>query len=1049
MSVKKNLKAKGVFSGRRAKGRLNLSCALSCLLVALLASTPAWSWPDHDHHGWSDSLEDDAGLAVLDNVSFAPGEVSIRGRIDLLGRAEEESSAYTTTLLAAGDGLIYGATMANDGPEGKALLFKYDPSREWTSERYGPASNPTILGEPFPQASYPWVTSASRWIWDLVELDGKIYGSFYYWSEQHAEECRNRGGRVFAYDPALPWDPGQEPGSNPRDLGQAVAGEAGVMGLCMGNDGWLYGGTISSAISYNQPPPPGMGGHVFRLDPSTVGQERPYFQDLGQVDPGEVFEVWSLAPHPTQNRIYAGTAEGARVYEIDVASPGGATLLGRLEAADYGYVSEMLAASDGRIYCGTYPTCRLGVCDPLDAQPRLVDMGSVHENQRELPGIVEGGDGYIYLGTYGHARIGDALAGETDYYDGSLIRFDPYSVDLERAAVGLENLGSAAGELSGVPFTPMYWIDTLCAGGDGRIYGAGNNNFMFRFDPAHPYGSGGEAMSVAVYPAVAVLRQVIPRPNTVNATRYITGLAPASDGRVYGGTVVDWWGHPEHSLEQGGRLFFYQPAGELGAGEYRDLGQAMATEYGLWSPVEGPDGAIYFGTQPSGRLGRFDPSGERFEDLGTPRVGVTKVSALCRSGGLIVGGTDKGAYLFSYDPASGEMSCPGSPVPGRPSIDALATGRDGLVYGTTGPVFFAYNPALPWNPGTGEGNNPRNRVVPDLPTRLSGLVQGKDGLVYMGAYPTGAVYVFDPVSGEITKDREGNGRGIRALAAGSDGKIYGGAQCADMYEKDHELLARYEDGSYVSMPWVCGWENAVTALACGENGRIYGGTENNGYFFEYEPGFVFQWGAADYQVEEPAGTGIAVDVLDLMGDTLVEDIDHGEDISGLLPVNRALRLEARMGSSDDGKRPFLRSWSFSWTPGLGAAPHLSSLIEEGNDGSVYCGEEVEIRGSGFGAEKGSSSAWFADTRADDVISWSDTSIRLRVPAGCAEGEVKVMTMAGTSNGIPYTLSERPLHHFEISNIPSPQHAGVPFSVSVTARDACGNLVTSYAGPAAL
>ncbi|MDI6832183.1 MAG: DUF5719 family protein, partial [Actinomycetota bacterium] len=988
-------------------------------------------------------------MAVLDNVSFSPEEVAIRGRVDLLGRAEEECSTYTTTLLAAGDGLIYGATMANDGPGGKALLFRYDPSRAWTSERYGPAANPAILGEPFPQDAYGWEVSASRWIWDLVEEDGKIYGGFYYWSDHHADECRARGGRVFVYDPALPWSPGEGVGSNPRDLGQAVAGEAGVMGLCVGNDGWIYGGTISSAISYKQTPPEGRGGHIFRLDPATVGRERPHFEDLGKVAV-DVYEVWSLTAHPSRDLVYAGTAEGARVYEIDASSmPMSATPLGSLEAAAYGYVSEMITASDGRIYVGTYPTCRLGVYDPSDAARGLVDMGTVHESQRELPGLAEGPDGCLYLGTYGHARMGNALAGETDYYDGCLLRLDLSSVDMAAATVELENLGTAAGELGGKPFTPVYWIDTLCAGSDGRIYGAGNNNFMFRFDPAHPYDARGSAVSVAVYPSAAVLRQVIPRPNTVNATRYITGLARASDGRIYGCTAVDWWGRPEHSLEQGGRLFWYRPAEELGAGEYRDLGQALPTEYALWSPVEGPDGAVYFGTQPGGRLARYKPDGGGFEDLGTPREGISKVTALCRRGELIIGGTDKGAHLFRYHPHGGAMLYLGSPVPGSTSIDALMAGREGLVYGTIGPVFFTYDPERPWSPGTGEGSNPRNRVIPDYPTRVSGLAQGRDGRVYLGAYPTGAVYVFDPASGEIARDRDGNNRGIYALAAGSDGKIYGGAQCSDMYAKDHELLARYEDGSYVSMPWVCGWENAVTALVCGSNGRIYGGTGNNGYLFEYEPGFVFEWEKADYRVEEPAGTGVAVDVLDLSRNLLLEDVGHEEDISGLSPEYPAVRLRARMSSGDDGVRPSLKGWSLSWVPGRGPAPHIASLVEEGGDGAVYCCEEVELVGSGFGAEKGSSAAWFADTRAEEVISWSDTSIRLRVPAGCSEGEVRVVTMAGESNGVPYTLTDGPLHHFDLSPVASPQRAGVPFTVTVTARDACGNPIPFYTGPAGL
>jgi hypothetical protein len=42
-----------------------------------------------------------------------------------------------------------------------------------------------------------------------------------------------------------------------------------------------------------------------------------------------------------------------------------------------------------------------------------------------------------------------------------------------------------------------------------------------------------------------------------------------------------------------------------------------------------------------------------------------------------------------------------------------------------------------------------------------------------------------------------------------------------------------------------------------------------------------------------------------------------------------------------------------------------------------------------------------------------------------------------------------LHHFAFDPIPSPQTAGEPFSVTITAQDAHGNTVTGYTGTATL
>lgn len=971
------------------------------LLVVLFVFQAAGlspAWPIYGRGFWYDDLADDAGLAVLYEVARDPGDIHLRGRVQLLGQVTVKGESFDTCALAcAENGIIYGGTMGFP-PSGKAVLFRYDPDLPWTNDdHYQPNSNPRILGDPFPHVS--WVSGSDLWIWDVLVYEGKIYGGVYNWKEEstYHDQCRRLGGRMFVYDPARPWDPGTGVHNNPRDLGQAVAGEAGILGLCVGNDGFIYGGTISSSIKYKEPPPPGKGGHVFRLDPSTVYESTPSFQDLGELDSENIEMVWSLAPHPNPavHKIYAGTANGAWVYELDTVTLQRRSL-GRLEEAEYGYASEMLAGIDGRIYVGTYPSCRLGVYDPAHPERGLVNRGSVLDNQRELPGLTNGKDGYIYLATYGHYRPGA-------YSDGCLLRLNP-------ATEEIENLGPAVGELSGYPFAPLYWVDGLCTSADGRIFGAGYGTYMFLYDPRHVYEDNGETTSVAVYPGIGVWGQVIPRPNTVNARQRITGIAPASDGSLYGGTFVEWWGHPEHSLERGGRLFRYRPGDAPGTGELKDLGQALPTEYGVWGPREGPDGNIYFGTEPHGHLARYVVADGEFQDLGIPYPGGQRVRALTFLGDTLIGGTYPGAYLFLYRLSGGDPVLLGQPMTGKTEIEALLTASEGLVYGTCGPglYFFVYDPSLPWNPGDQQGNNPRLFDVPGYDSHSYGLAEGADGKIYVATYPEGRIYTYDPQAQQFAAQPEypGDGRGILSLVRGSDGKIYGGTEYEDIASEDHELIIRFEDGSYHVIPWACGWEDAVTALACGKNGRLYGGTGPFGYFFEYEPGYWFTWNRASFDAVIPSGTSLRVDVLDREGNLLREDISPDEDISAISPQDHpALRLRARLETTHEELTPRLRGWSLRWSPG-GPPPVLESLVEEDGDGDVHWGETVELRGSNFGGQKGSSRVEFAGTPAEDYLAWSDDFIRLRVPPGCAAGQVRVYTMNGESNGLSYALEPR-------------------------------------------
>ncbi|HEY42247.1 MAG TPA: DUF11 domain-containing protein, partial [Dehalococcoidia bacterium] len=81
-------------------------------------------------------------------------------------------------------------------------------------------------------------------------------------------------------------------------------------------------------------------------------------------------------------------------------------------------------------------------------------------------------------------------------------------------------------------------------------------------------------------------------------------------------------------------------------------------------------------------------------------------------------------------------------------------------------------------------------------------------------------------------------------------------------------------------------------------------------------------------------------------------------------------------------------------------------------------------------------------------------------AGVWTGDVTITT-AGTDNTIEATdgaingesnefdVEPGPLHHFIFATIPSPQVAGIPFSITITAVDVYGNTITDYTGRADL
>lgn len=75
-------------------------------------------------------------------------------------------------------------------------------------------------------------------------------------------------------------------------------------------------------------------------------------------------------------------------------------------------------------------------------------------------------------------------------------------------------------------------------------------------------------------------------------------------------------------------------------------------------------------------------------------------------------------------------------------------------------------------------------------------------------------------------------------------------------------------------------------------------------------------------------------------------------------------------------------------------PTLQSIVPD----SAAVGDTVTINGKKFGTAKGSSSVNFGSVAAIVFVSWNDSTIRVKVPANAATGNVTVKVNGATSAG---------------------------------------------------
>jgi hypothetical protein len=129
---------------------------------------------------------------------------------------------------------------------------------------------------------------------------------------------------------------------------------------------------------------------------------------------------------------------------------------------------------------------------------------------------------------------------------------------------------------------------------------------------------------------------------------------------------------------------------------------------------------------------------------------------------------------------------------------------------------------------------------------------------------------------------------------------------------------------------------------------------------------------------------------------------HAALLSGLIA---STTYHYRVKSKDAAGNP-ATSGDFSFLTTAGADPTpLAPTITSISPTKGRVGTTVVIKGTGFGGSQGSSTVTFVGITAA-VISWSDTSISVTVPAKATGGAVVVTVNGVQSNSINFQVSNK-------------------------------------------
>jgi len=109
----------------------------------------------------------------------------------------------------------------------------------------------------------------------------------------------------------------------------------------------------------------------------------------------------------------------------------------------------------------------------------------------------------------------------------------------------------------------------------------------------------------------------------------------------------------------------------------------------------------------------------------------------------------------------------------------------------------------------------------------------------------------------------------------------------------------------------------------------------------------------------------------------------------------------------------LNSCGNSNTPN-NSTPKITSITPD----SGYIGDVILISGSNFGNIRGKSAIYFNNQPAVDYVSWNDTLINMKVPAGATTGKVMLTINSVNSNGIDFRVLKKLPSNVSVSKIQS-------------------------------
>jgi hypothetical protein len=450
-----------------------------------------------------------------------------------------------------------------------------------------------------------------------------------------------------------------------------VLAEEGAWGLALGADGQVYVGTLPAA-------------HVLRLD----WQQRKLV-DMGRPSETEQY-IWELALG-ADKRLYGSTYPNAKLVRFDTATGKGEDL-GRMDLREL-YARHIAADDKGFVYIGIGMEKRhlvayeIATGEHRDILPTEFGGVGCCIVERGDDGVVYGRRDPAYSGTGDQSfrlegwkataippdqvrrpaplRLAD---GRTVTYAGRTISVtDPKTGQVETRKTDYRGK------------THSYF--RMALGPDGMLYAT--TAMPIHFVQADPDSTRWEELG---QPGAGEFYSLLAWKDVLVGAAYC-GDAP---------------------------IMIYRP-GKPWAPDTKPTGNPWLIHYEgesrPWRPmamIAGPGDKIYIGAianygELGGPLCVLDPATGKVEQY-TNLVKDQSVVALaalpdgCIIGGTAVGGgagsfsTQTEARLFLWDTAKHEKVFETVPVPGQGSIDALAVGKDGLVYGFAGKIFFLFDP---------------------------------------------------------------------------------------------------------------------------------------------------------------------------------------------------------------------------------------------------------------------------------------------------------------------------------------------------------------------